>query len=89
VFLSNSRYFSIPTLVVRTRDGREVTVVKLRRLPITPGDPTTIRPGDRLDILAKRRYGDATLYWHIADANTELEAVELERPGRAIEAPET
>jgi hypothetical protein len=89
MFLSNSRYFSIPTLVVRMRDGREVTVVKLRRLPISPGVATPIRPGDRLDILAKRRYGDATLYWHIADANTELEAVDLELPGRAIEAPET
>jgi nucleoid-associated protein YgaU len=49
----------------------------------------TVVRTDRLDITARRRYGDATRYWHVADANAELEAVELDRPGRVIQAPET
>ena len=89
MFLPNSRYASVPTTVVRARNGREVTVVRVRRLPVTPGVPTALRPGQRLDILASRRFGDATRYWHVADANAELEAVHLEERGRRIAAPET
>lgn len=94
MFLSNSRYALVATVVVRTRDGREVTAVKLRRLPSTEGSPYTVLAADRLDILARRRYEDATRYWHIADANSELEADVLEaRAGsavrREIEVPET
>ena len=89
MFLESSRYASVGTIVARTRDGREVTAVKLRRLPAESGVSLTIVRTDRLDITARRRYGDPTRYWHIADANTELEAAELDRPGRVIQAPET
>jgi len=89
VFLQNSRYTNVATVAVRTRDGREVTAVKLRRLAAENGVALTVVRTDRLDITARRRYDDATRYWHIADSNTELEAVELDRPGRVIQAPET
>jgi hypothetical protein len=43
---------------------------------------------DKLDAIALRTYNDATWYWHIADANTELEAPELTRvAGRIIDVP--
>ncbi|HET9700757.1 MAG TPA: LysM domain-containing protein [Burkholderiales bacterium] len=88
MFLKNSRYRGLPTVQARDRSGRTVTAVKLRRLPATTGDDTVVGAADRLDILAEARHGDATRYWHIADANTELEAAELtRRPGRAIKAP--
>jgi nucleoid-associated protein YgaU len=89
MFLSNSRYAGIATITVRTRDGREVTAVKLRRLSSPSATSYTVLAADRLDIVARRRYEDGTRYWHIADANTELKAVELEVSGRAIEVPES
>ena len=89
MFLSNSRYAAVQTIVVRTRDGREVTAVKLRRLADPARSYYTVVRTDRLDIIARRRYGDATQFWHVADANTELEATALvDRPGRVIETPD-
>ena len=90
MFLPNSRYASVATITVRKRDGREVTAVRLRRLPPATGEPYEVTRSDRLDIIARRRYGDATRYWRVADANTELEAAALTaRPGRVIQVPET
>jgi hypothetical protein len=89
MFIANSRYAGLATVIIRTRDGREVTVVKLRRLPSPTATAYTVLPADRLDIVARRRYDDGTRYWHIADANTELEAADLVISGRAIEAPES
>ncbi len=87
-FLPNSRYASIPTVSVKLADGREVTAVKLRRLPPTSGEDLTVEENDRLDIIADRRTDDATRFWHIADANTEIEANDLLTPvGRNIKAP--
>jgi hypothetical protein len=89
VFLDNSRYARVPQASARTRDGGEVIVVRLRRLPSVGGVQYTVIGTDRLDILAQRRYGDGTRYWHIADANTELEAGALTRwAGRMIRLPE-
>ena len=89
MFLSNSRYTGLATITLRTRDGREVTAVKLRRLPTPTASAYTVLAADRLDIVARRRYEDGTRYWHIADANTELEAADLVEPGRVIEVPES
>jgi hypothetical protein len=44
------------------------------------GDPTAMTADDRLDIIAGQEYGDATMFWHIADANTELDALKLLKP---------
>lgn len=89
MFLANSRYADVEQVEVTLADGRSVTVVKLRRLPAIVGAETMVKGNDRLDILAERRYGDATRYWHIADANTALQAAALtEEPGRVIRVPE-
>jgi len=77
VFLETSRYFRIEQIDVRFRDGRTAKAVKLRRLPGTNGDPHLVVGNDRLDILAQRKYGDSTQFWHIADANTEIHANDL------------
>lgn len=77
MFLDNSRYAKTPQDKVETRTGREVTAIRLRRLPAPPGDPHAVRQGDRLDLLAQSRLGDGTRFWHIADANTKLEAKDL------------
>jgi hypothetical protein len=89
MFLKNSRYFGLATVTAKDVKGRHVTAVKLRRLPVTTAMPTSVQPHDQLDIMADARYRDATRYWHIADANSELEAAELTRtPGRVIKVPE-
>ena len=90
MFLKNSRYYGLATVTAFDRSGDEVVAVKLRRLPTVPGDPLTVEGHDRLDVICDLQYGDPTRYWHIADANTELEANELVRvAGRIIAVPKT
>ena len=89
MFLDNSRYARLTPANVKTRSGREVTVIHLRRLPVVGGAPHTVLGIDRLDIIAQRTYADPTRFWHIADANSELQANKLLQPvSRVIEVPE-
>ncbi len=90
MFLKNSRYAAQPTVKSRgPRSDGSVVVVKLRPLPDAAGKPTAIRAHDQFDAMSETLYAsDATRYWHIADANTELEAAELTRTsGRVIDVP--
>jgi nucleoid-associated protein YgaU len=90
MFLKNSRYDGVPTVTARDRAGAEVAAVKLRPLPASSGDEVTVRAHDQLDAMSEQRYGDATRYWHIADANRELEAASLLQPtGRPITVPKS
>ena len=90
MFLDNSRYARVAVRDVRLADGRTVKVIALRRLPTVSGSPATVTDQDRLDVMAQRRYGEPTWFWHIADANTELEANALvAQPRRTIVVPET
>ncbi|HEX5707543.1 MAG TPA: hypothetical protein VFX96_09625 [Pyrinomonadaceae bacterium] len=89
MFAESSRYFQLRTVDARTADGREVRAVVLRRLPFVAGRPTVVRGNDRLDVMAERLFSDATQFWHIADANTDLDSRELvEETGRTILVPE-
>ena len=89
MFLKNSRYFGLKTVTGKDRRGRPVQGVTLRRLPDTPGIELQVEDKDQLDVIAERRYRDGTRYWHIADANSEVEANELVRTtGRRILVPE-
>lgn len=94
MFLDNSRYFDLTTVETESTKRRRVTAVKLRRLPFAGGTPTVVKGNDRLDVMAQRRYSDGTKFWHIADANTELEANDLIKPraqdkeARVIYVPE-
>ena len=89
MFRSSSRYFSIPTVTATGADGHAVTAVSLRVLPRTAGAPTIVHSGDQLDVMAHNTTGDGTRFWHIADANCELEANALvARDGRTIGVPE-
>lgn len=89
MFLESSRYHRVRKEEAMARDGRIVKVVALRRLPTVTGDPTPVKENDQLDIIAQRLYDDPTMFWHVADANTELQAGELvDEPGRVIDLPE-
>jgi hypothetical protein len=89
VFRENSRYAGIRQVTACSRDGREVNAVALRRLPAATGERHVVAGNDRLDVIAQRQYGDATRFWHIADANSEMEARSLlTMPNRVIQVPE-
>ncbi len=77
MFLETSRYAKVDTVETTTRDGRSVTALKLRPLPATTGSAYTVLDNDRLDLLAHTYHSDATKFWHIADANTALQANDL------------
>lgn len=77
MFLNTSRYAKTPTAQLTLPDGTQVAVVTLRTIPPTAGDATPVTDNDRLDVIAYRNYGDATRFWHVADANTELDSTRL------------
>jgi hypothetical protein len=73
MFLPNSRYAKIATVETTASTGESVVALKLRRLTPAQGDPQTVQSGDRLDLIAQSSVGDATQFWHVADANTALD----------------
>lgn len=77
MFLKNSRYATTQQVTLTLKDGTQAAAVQLRTVPTTAGIATEVTSNDRLDVMAERNYGDATRYWHIADANTELDANRL------------
>jgi hypothetical protein len=88
MFLDNSRYAKVAQDTVQTRTGRSVAAIRLRPLPPTTGDPYMVLERDRLDLLAQARYADGTQFWHIADANTDLDARRLtDETGAVITLP--
>ena len=89
MFAKTSRYASTPTIAATDAAGREVTAVKLRRLPETEGAETTVAAGDRVDVAAHQRYREGARFWRIMDANSELDARDLTQPaGRVLRVPE-
>jgi hypothetical protein len=90
VFLDTSRYAAVAQDTVQTGAGRTGDAIRLRALPPTAGDPYTVLERDRLDLLAQPRYTDDTKFWHVADANTALDARELTaQSGAVIAVPRT
>ena len=73
MFLSNSRYVNVATVETVTSTGEAVVALKLRRLTPLVGGPHFVEGGDRLDLYAQSVDGDATQFWHVADANTALD----------------
>jgi hypothetical protein len=89
VFIDSSRYAKVKIVTAMAKRGQTVNAVTLRRLPAMAGKATEVEGNDRLDTLAQRQYHDPTRFWHIADANTELQANDLvKETGRIIQVPE-
>lgn len=90
MFLPNSRYANVATVLADNGAGKQVLALKLRRLAPAGGLPFTVQAGDRLDLYAQARSNDATQFWHMADANTALDSRTLTQlPGASITLPET
>lgn len=77
MFLPNSRYAKVATVTTQLATGEQVVALKLRRLAPAAGEPRTVVAGDRLDLIAHGSSGDATQFWHVADANSALDSREL------------
>lgn len=88
MFLPNSRYAKVATVDTVTSTGEKATALKLRRLTPVGGESQVVQSGDRLDLFAQARTGDATQFWHIADANTALDGRTLvATPGDSLIVP--
>jgi len=88
MFLPNSRYYKVATVETVSSTGETVTALKLRRLTPATGDTQMVQAGDRLDLFAQTQTGDATQFWHVADANTALDGPTLvETPGDTLKVP--
>ena len=88
MFLTNSRYHKVATVQTTSSTGETVTGLKLRHLTPAAGEPRMVQSGDRLDLLAHAINGDATQFWHVADANTALDGRTLvETPGETVSVP--
>ncbi len=77
MFLKTSRYATTPQVQLTLADGSRVNAVQLRGVPATSGDLTDVTSNDRLDVMAARLYGDATRWWHVADANADPDSTRL------------
>lgn len=90
MFNDSSRYAKQKTVEVRLENGRTANAVTLRRIPPTDGLIAEVKGGDRLDVISLRKYKNSTMFWHVADANTELQANDLvksEPPENALVSP--
>lgn len=78
MFLENSRYYNVPTVDAPAAGGAgTVAALKLRPLPAPAATTYTVKDNDQLDVIAHQSFSDGTKFWHVADANTALEANEL------------
>ena len=88
MFLANSRYFKVATIETAKFSGEIVVALKLRRLTPVSGAPHVVEQAERLDLHAQAITGDATQFWHIADANSALDGRTLvETPGDTLLLP--
>lgn len=88
MFLPNSRYARVATVQTTSSTGETMLALKLRRLAPVAGEPQMVQAGDRLDLLAHALNGDATQFWHVADANSALDGRSLvETPGDSLLVP--
>lgn len=87
MFDKDSRYAKLPIKETVDAAGRPLAYVSRRIIPADPRHVAEIRvqPGDRLDLVSHRAYGDPRLFWRVADANPDPDHGDLARePGRRL-----
>ena len=87
MFDNDSRYAKLPIKTFIDPAGRSVSYVARRIIP-EPEAPVAgikVQPGDRLDLIADRAYGEPRQFWRVADANPSADHAMLTRPvGRRL-----
>jgi len=81
MFDEDSRYAKLPLKNHVDPAGRTVTYVARRiiRPPDAPVASIKVQPGDRLDLIADRAYGEPRQVWRVADANPTADHTTLTR----------
>ena len=81
MFDHTSRYYGLDTTSLTLTDGRAITYVRRRFLPDGLSLPMLTRvkvtPGERIDLVANRVYGDPLAYWRLCDANNALDPLQM------------
>ena len=73
MFLQDSRYENAASFAVTESSPGLRASVRPRRIGAATGMlEYVLKPGDRLDLLARHFYGDDRLWWRILDANPQL-----------------
>lgn len=79
-----SRYRGLPLLRWTDAGGREHVYVDRRPVParedLVAIGQVEVGDGDRIENIAAEQFGDARLWWRIADANRALDPMELTAP---------
>ncbi len=91
MFDRSSRYAGLPRLRFENAEGQQIAYVGRRLLPIPRrsdiASVVTVEPGERLDAVASRSLGVATLAWRLADYNPTLDPLALCTPGEKLDVP--
>jgi hypothetical protein len=81
MFDHTSRYYPIETAALSLPDGRAVTFARRRFLPAGESLPllsfVNVSPGDRIDLVADRVYGDPLMFWRLCDANDAMDPLQM------------
>lgn len=81
MFDHTSRYYPVPTATLTAPDGTATIYVRRRFLPQGESLPlmtmAAVPPGDRIDLLSNRVYGDPLAFWRICDANNALDPLDM------------
>lgn len=88
-FPADSRYYASSTLSYTAPNGKIITYLARRIVP--QPDATnystiamhSVKPGDRLDLIAAKYLGDPLIFWLICDANGAI------RPNQLLATPGT
>ena len=92
-FVPQSRYNGVALALLQSRPDVPGVVYVRRRFIPAPGSLTIVARHvasalDRPDLLGAKYFGDALLYWRIADANAVVDPNELtDTPGRRVDIP--
>jgi nucleoid-associated protein YgaU len=91
-FSESSRYRGVALATTTRADGTPLAYVKRRLIPrrreIAIAVQHIVRGGERPDGLAHQHYGNALLYWRIADGNAVIDPFELtDTPGTRVAVP--
>lgn len=92
MFDHTSRYFTLETGTLTSRDGRKIAYKRRRFLPQAKDMAVlvevTVTEGDRLDTITARTLGDPEQFWRVCDANDAMNPDDLtNETGRAIRIP--
>lgn len=96
MFDHTSRYYTLGSAAFEFPDGRVVSYVRRRFLPRGDDLPllaeVLVTPGERIDLIADRVYGDPLAFWRICDANDAMDPLDMVKeaagdPNRRLRAP--